>query len=313
MNLQPVKPPALKNGGQIAIVAPARPSSTDLLPAALTYLEGRGYRVAEGRHLFDRHHYLAGTDVDRAQDLMTAFDDTQVEAIICARGGYGSGRLLSLLDYDRIASNPKILVGFSDTTALQLALYRRSGLVSFSGALADIDLARPTPDPLVERSLWLALTSLEPLGNLGVTTPLRVLHEGSRTAVGPLIPANLAVLCSLIGTPYMPDLSGTILLLEDVDEHPYRLDRMLNQLRLAGILPRLNGLVFGEFKDCFVEEDADPDLEQLALEATRGLDLTVVGGFPYGHHVRRLVVPVGITATISIQDRALQVTETALA
>ena len=161
--------------------------------------------------------------------------------------------------------------------------------------------------------MWLALTSPEPLGNLGVTTPLRVLQEGSRAAVGPLIPANLAVLCSLVGTPYLPDLGGAILLLEDVDEHPFRLDRMLNQLRLADILPRLNGLVFGEFKDCFGEDDADPDLMQLALEATRGLDLTVVGGFPYGHHVRRLVVPVGITATICVEDRALQVTETALA
>jgi len=313
LNLHPIKPPALTDGGQIAIVAPARPSSTDLLPAARAYFEGRGYRVTEGEHVFDRHHYLAGTDVDRAQDLMAAFEDPQVEAIFCARGGYGSGRLLSLLDYDCVASNPKTLVGFSDTTALQLALYQRSGLVSFSGVLADIDLARPEPDPLVERSLWLALTSPEPLGNLGVTTPLRVLQEGSRQAVGPLIPANLAVLCSLVGTPYLPDLSGAILVLEDVDEHPYRLDRMLNQLRLADILPRLSGLVFGEFKDCFVGNKTDPDLEELAMEATRGLDLTVVSGFPYGHHARRLVVPIGIAATIRVEDRALHVTDSALA
>lgn len=313
MNPQPLKPPALTDGGQIAIVAPARPSAAQLLAEARAYFEGRGYRVTEGEHVSDHHHYLAGTDMDRAQDLMTAFEDTQIEAIICARGGYGSGRLLSLLDYDRIASNPKTFVGFSDTTALQLALYHRSGLISFSGALADIDLARRPPDPLVEESLWSALTSADPLGDLGVTYPLQVLQAGSNLAVGPLIPANLAVLCSLIGTPYMPDLSGAILLLEDVDEHPYRLDRMLNQLRLADILPRLSGLVFGEFKDCFVGNDTDPTLEQLALEATRGLDLTVVGEFPYGHHVSRVVVPVGVAAAISVEDRALHVTGTALA
>ncbi len=313
MNLQTLKPPALSEGGQIAIVAPARPSTADLLPATRSYLEGLGYRVWEGKHVLDRHHYLDGTDIDRAQDVMAAFENPQIEAIICARGGYGSGRLLPLLDYESIASNPKILVGFSDTTALQLALYHRSGLVSFCGALADIDLSRPARDPLVEESLWLALTNTEPLGRLGVATPLRVLREGSRAAAGALIPANLAVLCSLLGTPYMPDLSGTILLLEDVDEHPYRLDRLLNQLRLADILPRLSGLVFGEFKDCFVGNDTDPDLEELAMEATRGLDLTVVSGFPYGHHARRLVVPLGITAMIEVEDRALRLTETAVA
>ena len=224
MSPQPLKPPALSEGGQIAIVAPARPSTADQLAATRAYLEGRGFRVWEGKHVFDHHHYLAGADTDRAQDVMAAFENPQIEAIICARGGYGSGRLLPFLDFESIASNPKILVGFSDTTALQLALYHRSRLVSFCGALADTDLSGPARDPLVEESLWLALTNTEPLCRLGVVTPLRILQEGSRAPVGPLIPANLAVLCSLLGTPYMPDLSGVILLLEDVDEHPYRLD-----------------------------------------------------------------------------------------
>ena len=306
-----LKPRVLGDGARIAIVAPARPAAAELLPVARSYLERRGYRVVQGVHVLDHHHYLAGTDADRAGDLMTAFDDPQIDAIICARGGYGSGRLLSLLDYGLIARNPKIFVGFSDTTAVQLALYHRSGLVSFSGALSDIDLARPARDPLVEESLWTALTRREPLDLPAERHSLRVLRKGSVTAVGPLIPANLAVLCSLIGTPYMPDLRGAILLLEDVDEHPYRLDRMLNQLRLTDILPHLAGLVLGEFKDCFNGDGSDPDLEELAMEATEGLDLTVAGGFPYGHHASRMVVPLGVAATIDIEDGVLKITESA--
>ena len=308
-----VKPRALNDGALIAIVAPARPAATELLPVARSYLEQRGYSVVLGEHLFDHHqHYLAGTDTDRAQDLMVAFADPQIEAIICARGGYGSGRLLSLLDYDLITENPKILVGFSDTTALQLALYHQCGLVSFSGALADIDLSRPQPDPLVEESLWLALTNRNALGDLKphAEHSLRTVQEGSHAAAGPLIPANLAVLCSLIGTPYMPDLKGAILLLEDVGEQPYRLDRMLNQLRLADILRGLHGLVLGEFRDCFEEGDTNPDLEELVLNATLGLDLTVALGFPYGHHARRMVVPLGIAA--AVEGDCLRITDSAI-
>lgn len=267
----------------------------------------------QGEHVLDRHHYLAGTDADRARDLMAAFENPQVEAIFCARGGYGSGRLLSLLDYDLVARNPKIVVGFSDTTALQLALYHRTGLVSFSGALTDIDLSTSTREPLVEESLWSALTCRAALGDLPPgATSLHVLQNGSKPAAGPLIPANLAVLCSLVGTSYLPDLSGSILLLEDVDEYPYRLDRMFNQLRLTGILPRLAGLVVGEFRECFTDAEEEPDLGELVLEATSGLDLTVASGFPYGHHASRLVVPLGVAAQIVPGSGLLRITEGAL-
>ena len=306
-------PPKLSKGDRVAVIAPSSPATRRAIQPGVAYLESMDLEVVEGTTVGLSDRFFAGSDKARAEEITRLFSDESIRVIFAARGGYGSARVLSEVDWNVVRSHPKVLVGFSDTTALQLALYQRSGLVSFSGVLADIDLARPEPDPLVERSLWLALTSPVPLGNLGVTTPLRVLQEGSRQAVGPLIPANLAVLCSLVGTPYVPDLNGAILVLEDVDEHPYRLDRMLNQLRLSDILPQLSGLVFGEFKDCFVGNETDPDLEELALGATHGLDLTVVSGFPYGHHARRLVVPLGIAATISLEERALHVTESALA
>ena len=196
-------------------------------------------------------------------------------------GGYGSGRLLDLVDYDTIASRPKILLGFSDTTALSLAVYARARLVSFSGAVTDLDLGRDEPDELTQGSLWRAVTSTDALGELSIESgELETIRAGR--AEGPLFPATLALLCSLIGTPYMPDLEGAILLLEDVDEYPYRLDRMLNQLRLAGILGKLAALVLGQFRDCFTAEETgrSPSLREMINELTSDIDIPSSAAFP---------------------------------
>lgn len=143
------RPAPLRAGDTIALVAPSRPAAPDLVEASAAYLERRGYRVSRSPHLCDRYFYLAGRDGDRAADLMAAFADPEIAALFCARGGYGSGRLLDRLDMDVIARHPKILVGFSDTTGLHLGLYARTGLVGFSGALADFDLAGAAERPFV--------------------------------------------------------------------------------------------------------------------------------------------------------------------
>jgi muramoyltetrapeptide carboxypeptidase len=304
----------LRPGDRIALVAPSRPADPELVRASVSYLERRGYEVQLGEHIFDAHHYLAGSDQDRATDLMAAFADPDVVAVFCARGGYGSSRILPLLDYQLLARNAKILIGFSDTTALLLALYRRIGLVCFTGALADFDLSSPALDPLLESSLWRCLTSCSPLGRLPVeSTELQVLCHGRAT--GPLIPANLALLCSLLGSPYAPDLRGAIILLEDVGEYPYRIDRMLNQLRLAGILAAAGGLVFGPFRDCFTPQEMEhsPTLEQMLVELTDGLDIPIVTGFPHGHLPRRLVLPIGVIASLDTAGPHLSIEAAALA
>jgi muramoyltetrapeptide carboxypeptidase len=294
-------------------VAPSGCPPAEHLDACIAYLEERGYRVSLGRHLYDRHHYLAGRDADRAADLMEAFLDPGVRAIFCARGGYGSGRLLDRLDYGRIAAHPKIVVGFSDTTALHLALYGRAGLVGFTGALASMDLRTDHRDPFTEASLWRAVTSTDPLGRVPAdAASVQVLRPGR--AAGPLVGGCLSLLCSLLGTPYQPPLQGAVLLLEDVSEYPYRLDRMLNQLRLAGILSQAAGLVLGQFKDCFTPEEMEhsPPLEEMVLDLTEGLDIPVLAHFPYGHFARRLVLPLGVQAILDTDRPGLSLDEPAL-
>ena len=306
------RPRPLQPGELIALVGPSGPAPREKLEAGIAYLEGRGYRVRPGRHLFERHHYLAGSDAQRAADLRQAFADPGVRAIFCARGGYGTGRLLDRLDYEAIAADPKIVLGFSDTTGLYLALQAHCGLVCFTGGLVSMDLADER-DPFTEEWLWRALTHTEPLGALPLGGELKVLRPGR--AVGPLRGGCLSLLCSLMGTSYVPDLAGAILLLEDVDEYPYRLDRMLNHLRLAGVLERLSGLVLGQFKDCFTPEEMvrSPDLEEMVLELTEGLDLPVVTGVPYGHFRRRLVLPLGVEAVLDTALPELRLTQSAFA
>ena len=309
----------LEPGDQIALVAPSRTASPELVQASKSYLERRGYKVLLGEHLCHAYHYLAGPDKDRAADLMGAFADPDIRAVFCARGGYGSGRILPLLDYELLARSPKILLGFSDTTALLLALYRTIGLVGFTGALTDYDLSAPAPDTVLESSLWRSLCSPQPLGRLPVESlELRVLQHGRAT--GPLVPANLALLCSLMGTPFSPDLTGAILLLEDVDEYPYRIDRMLNQLRLGGVIARAGGIVFGSFRDCFTPEEMEhsPTLEEMVADLIDAVEIPIVCGFPFGHQPRRLVprwalvLPVGVAATLDTAGPHLPIDEAAL-
>lgn len=310
--MQLLKPGPLQPGDLIALVGPSGPAPRERLEVGIAYLEGRGYRVRPGRHLFARHHYLAGTDQQRAEDLGEAFADPQVRAVFCARGGYGTGRLLDRIDYAAVAADPKIVLGFSDTTGLHLALQARCGLVCFTGGLVSMDLAGER-DPFTEEWLWRTLTSKTPLGALPLGEEFRVLRPG--WAAGPLRGGCLSLLCSLMGTEYVPELKGAILLLEDVDEYPYRLDRMLNHLRLAGVLEHIGGLVLGQFKDCFKPEEMghSPDLAEMVMELTEGLDLPVVTGVPYGHFKRRLVLPLGVQAVLDTALPELRLTETAFA
>ena len=286
-----LKARALGPGDCIALISPSGASSASDLAGSITYLKQRGYRVKPGLHCLDQYQYLAGRDADRSADLMAAFADPSVRAIFCTRGGYGTGRLLDRLDYGLIGDNPKIVLGFSDTTALQLALFARTGLVCFTGGLACIDFAGNTPNSFTEDALWRAVTQTSPLGILPLPKPLRILRPGRSS--GPLLGGCLSLVCSLIGTPYLPDLQGAVLLLEDVGEDPYRLDRMLNQLRLTGVLDGLKGIILGEFKNCYTEENSSTSLslEEIMDDLAGHLDIPIVAGFPYGHFKRRLVVP----------------------
>jgi len=286
-----LNPPPISPGGVLAFVGPASSVNPAEIKGGAAYFERRGFVLKSGDSLFERNRFLAGADVGRAADIMSCFRDPDVCGIICARGGYGSMRILDQLDYGLIAANPKFLLGFSDLTALQLALLRRSGLVTFTGATAATDFPASGPGPLLERSLDIAFRG-KPLAVDGLE-PLR-----PGTAEGPLVGGCLSLITRLLGTPYMPDLRGAILFLEDVHEEPYRIDRMLTHLRLAGVFERVAGVVFGGFCDCLAKDPDDGTVADVLAELPRHVTGPVVTGLAYGHGQDRYVLPLGRRARL---------------
>lgn len=257
-------------------------------------LERAGFRVLVPENLFIKNGYLAGTDSQRAELFMNMVTDPVVKAVLCARGGYGSMRILPLIDYGCIRKKPKVVVGFSDVTALLAALYCRCGLVTFHGPVV---AGLPELD---EPSLAALMSAIAGPAPVDISAPQgETVCPGSGT--GPVLAGNLTTLCHLIGTPYMPPTQDHLLLLEDRGEAPYRVDRMLNQLRLAGCLETIAGLAFGSFDDC-----GQPD-ELMRIFADQFSDrrFPVVTGLDVGHGQRNLTIPIGITATLDADRRRL--------
>ena len=227
-----VKPKRLKIGDLIGIISPASaPNDLFKIEKGVNYLEGLGYRVKVGKSSGISHGYLAGTDDQRIKDLHDMFSDKEVQAIICTRGGYGSPRLVDKIDYKIIARNPKIFVGYSDITALQMAFLEKTGLLTFAGPMLAVDLYNSI-SPFTEEMFWKLLTSNKKFGRIEFPGNEKIFPVVKGIAKGRLIGGNLATFLSLAGTQYLPDLKNKILLLEEVSEAPYRVDRMFNQLDL---------------------------------------------------------------------------------
>jgi muramoyltetrapeptide carboxypeptidase len=311
--LNALKPPRLRPGDLIGLVSPA---STIADPARLehgiAYIEGMGYRTVVGKHALAARGYLAGTDEERAADLHEMFAHPEVKAIICIRGGYGTPRLLSLVDYRLIARNPKIFVGYSDITSLQLALWKKCGLVTFQGPMAGVDMPGGL-DPFTEKLFWQLLTSPKKAGSvLPPDAAPETLHPGRGTGI--LLGGNLSHFVAAIGTPYMPTLKGAMLFLEDVDEEPQRVDRMMSQLRHSSILRNTAGILNGDYTDCVPKDPTKPSLtvaevfrEIASLHATPFL-----GGLPFGHEAKKITMPMGIRARVDAGKMTLEFLEGAV-
>ena len=243
MEASTIFPGKLRSGDAIGIVAPASPFDRQRFDQGIRWLASAGYRPLIPQGLFERKGYLAGSDAHRADLVNRFFADGSVAAIVCARGGYGSMRMLSFLDFDLIRKHPKIIVGFSDITALLNAISAQTRMVTFHGpnvtTLGDRDL--------VTRESFVRLLTGE--GPIRLVVQKGVTIFGGR-ATGILIGGNLTTLCHLVGTPFEPDYRDCILLLEDRGEAPYRLDRMLAQMKLAGCFDHLAGIVLGSFEQC---------------------------------------------------------------
>ena len=312
--MQVLRAPKLKKGDVIGIVSPAStiadPSKID---RGVRYLETLGYRVELGRHLLKVVGYLAGTDEERVEDLHAMFRNKHVKAILCVRGGYGTPRILHLLDYKLIVRNPKIFAGFSDITAMELAIWRRTRLITFHGPMLGVDFANQI-EPFTEELFWRSVTSTA--GHWTLTfegEPLpTMLVPGSAT--GRLLGGNLALVVSILGTAYQPDFRGSLFFMEDIGEEPYRIDRMLMQLRHASVLTSVHGLLAGQFTDCAPKDATQPSLslEEILKETARAVEKPFLGNLPFGHVEKKLTLPVGLKARLDAGAGRLEFLEPAV-
>lgn len=312
-----IRPHRLKRGDTVGLVTPGSYLDDEGLQKAVTNLEGLGFHVKLSANIRAERGFTAGTDGERLADLHAMFADPQVSAVWCARGGYGCSRLLPGLDFDLIKKHPKVLIGYSDITALLQAIHLRTGLVCFHGPVGASEFTDYTRSQVTAMLLeGAAPFTIQPAAANGEAPeeafqPL-VISEGQ--ARGPLAGGNLSLLAAMAGTPFDLDVRGKLLFIEDVGEKPYRIDRMLTQLRQSSKLQEAAGIALGIWADC----EADPEDRSLTLRQTLAdrlgdLGIPVAYGLSFGHIDNQCTLPVGITAeldtnnlTITLQEAAVE-------
>ncbi len=300
MALTPHHPvPALPQEGLIAVIAPAGPAPLDT-EKAIQWMRARGHELRIFPGVYEKNDYLAGSDEVRLNDLHTAFADPEVKAIICLRGGYGTPRLLDRIDFDLLRRNPKPFVGYSDITALHLAISRYAGFVTFHGPLLNADLLGDKEPPTVTSFFSLLRGQLKAGSALNhpAAYPLTTVEPG--IAHGRLLGGNLSMIAATMGTPYQIDAEGVILFIEDINEPLYRIDRLLTQLRLAGTLHQLRGVLVGDVAGVDVEA-----LNRLLKQTFEPLRIPVLSGWRSGHCDPNLTLPMGALVTLDAGEKRL--------
>jgi muramoyltetrapeptide carboxypeptidase len=297
-----IYPSLLEKGDTIAIVAPASPPDRpEVIDKAVARLKNYGFKIKPGKHLRERDGYLAGTDEERAADINAAFADPEVKGIFSLRGGYGSCRILPLLDYAAIRANPKVFLGYSDITAMHLAILAKSQLVTFHGSNASSAFERANLGSC-EKMLMADGSRRTPGGGSEILFARDKKHRAVMTLVpgrvkGRLIGGNFTCLLRLMGTPWEPDFRGAILFLEDTCEKAYRIDGMFTHLRLAGILDQIGGLVLGQFD--YEADKKEPARIKACLEReAKRIGVPSVAGAPIGHFAGQIVLPQGVDAEL---------------
>lgn len=301
-----IRPPALRPGTRVALVAAAGPLPDGGVDRAIERVASLGWEPVAGEFCRCRTGYLAGTDAERAADLNRALRDPSIGAVWFLRGGYGTMRILDALDWDALARHPKALIGYSDNTAVHLAAHR-AGVVGFHGPHPHA----PEFPGFARDELLRVLTVAEPAGVL----PFPV--DGGRAetlaggvAEGPLLGGNLSLLSATLGTPFAIRPEGAILFIEEVGEHPYRLDRLLSHLRLAGVLSAVAGIAVGGITE---SPEGAPTAAEVVNDALGGLGVPVATGFPFGHFDDNWTLPMGVRARLDADAGTLALLEPAVA
>lgn len=293
----------------MGLINPSSPIVQEDIDYTRKELAKLGLKVKLGAHILDEYGYLAGSDRDRAADTNAMFADPTVKAILTMRGGWGCSRILPLLDYDLMRSQPKILMGYSDITSLLLAIHARSGIITFHGPVGT-SLWNPFSVAYVKQILF----DRQPVTlRNSRTTPMQAIAPGK--ARGKLIGGNLSVLAGMVGSPYLPPWEKTILFIEEIGEDIYRVDRMLTQLKLAGILDRISGFIFAQCTNCTAGEGDEPSLTlaQVLSEHIKPLRIPAWYGSSIGHIRDKFTVPIGIEVEIDATRGTIQLLESAVA
>lgn len=300
------KPPRLHRGDLIGVISPAAAVDAEMLHRGCATLEQLGFLTRVGGHALRRHRFLAGTDPQRTHELMSMFQDPAVCGIFCSRAGYGSGRLLPLLDFSQLAQTPKVFLGYSDVSLLLNAFVQQAGFVCFHGPVVAGEFARGGAERSLAHLLNLLTTGIgEPF-----LTFSTVIREG--IAEGQLVGGCLSVLVATLGTPFALDTNDAILFLEDVGEKPYRIDRMLTQLKQAGKLDNVAGVVFGEMSGCLGENNDPALLLSVIVDIFSDYSYPVGFGLPAGHGGDNFALPLGTHVRLDTISRQLTFLEPAV-
>ncbi len=315
----PLKPPPIAKGEVIGLVAPASPLAQKQIQAAAEQIRRRGFRVKIADEGSRQRGYLSGVDEARAEAFNSLIRDPEVRAIFCLRGGYGSPRILDKIDYAALRQSPKAIVGYSDITAILLSVQARAGVVTFHGPMGKEWSTARGITPFSEKYFWDLLMGSESKLFLnwggeranGMKTPVTIVKG---QAEGRLTGGNLSVVCSTLGTPFEIETQGRILFLEEVGEKVFRIDRLLNQLRLAGKLREIRGVLLGMFPGC---EGHDPEgdltLGEVFNDYLEPLGVPVLADFPSGHVPDQVMLPFGVLVRLDATTRTLSILEPAVA
>jgi muramoyltetrapeptide carboxypeptidase len=268
------------------------------MDAGLKYLEARGHQLKKGKNLGHKRGYFAGTDEERVEDIHQMYADPSIDLILCARGGWGGLRLIDKINYELIRQHPKLFVGYSDVTTLQLAIWTKTGVPSLSGPMVGVEMGKGIL-PFTEQHFWGQIQNSNPSYQFSYAETETILMNAG-IAEGNLLGGCLSLVCHLIGTAYSPDYRGAILFLEDVGEKPYKIDRYLAHLKQAGIFDQINGLILGDFVDCEAEEDeVSLRLDEIIDDYFSEVSYPVIRNFPYGHGDLKFSMPIGVKTVLN--------------
>ena len=309
LNFHPrIIPKTLRKGDTIGMISPASSlDNKERYSEVKQTIEDLGFSVVIGEHAKDHFGYFAGTDKARAADLNAMFADTTIDAILPFRGGWGSNRILEFINFDLIRENPKPLIGYSDITSLLLAIYAKTGLITYHGPVG-----KSSWTDFTKRYARQALMEAQPFAMRNKTVEkeneaITTVYPG--TASGVLLGGNLTVLTSMIGSGYLPDWNNSILFLEDVGEDVYRIDRMLTQLKLNGVFDKINGFIFGKCTDCEESEGYHFTLEQIIEDHIKQYKIPAYAGANIGHIDNMFTLPIGIQAKINASNEFIELLE----